>query len=343
MKQLEGYMKGVDLGGWISQCLENYNEEHYNSFITEKDIKQIKDWGLDHVRLPIDYNVVQREDGSFIESGFKHVDDCLRWCKKYGLKIVLDLHKTCGYVFDDSEYVGFFSDEKLQKMFVDLWLEFTRRYGDEEDMVFELLNEVTEKRFAESWNEIAKRTIIAIREKAPNKTIMIGGIFNSSIYGLTLLEKPYDDNVVFTFHCYDPLVFTHQDARWIEKMPVGYHTKYRIPVKDMRAESYKIFGEDFEGHFSGIDQEAVMSSDFFRHLFKEALDVANKFNVPLYCGEYGVIDDADRESAIEWYKDIHEVLCEYNIPRAVWSYKEMNFDLSGDINKDIREELIKNL
>lgn len=69
MKKLEGYYKGVDLGGWISQCFDHYNEDHYNSFITEKDIEKIK---------------------------------------------------TCGYVFDDAEYCGFFSDESLQKMFFDL-------------------------------------------------------------------------------------------------------------------------------------------------------------------------------------------------------------------------------
>ena len=63
---------------------------------------------------------------------------------KYGLKIVLDLHKCCGYVFDNAEYCSFFTDPKLQDMFKSLWLEFTRRYGKEEIMAFELLNEVTE-------------------------------------------------------------------------------------------------------------------------------------------------------------------------------------------------------
>lgn len=335
MNRLEGYCKGVDLGGWISQCLDHYNEEHYNSFITEEDIKKIKEWGLDHVRLPVDYNVVQNEDGTFIESGFKHIDDCISWCKKYGLKIVMDLHKTCGYVFDDSEYCGFFFDEKLQKMFTDLWMEFTRRYGEEEIIAFELLNEVTEPRFADSWNEISTRTIKMIHEIAPQKTVIIGGIYNSSIFGLTMLPPPVDDNVVYTFHCYDPMVFTHQNAGWVSAFPKGYATKYRIPVKTLRSESKKVFGDDFDSQFESLDQEAIMSADYFRSVFKTALKVGEKYKVPLYCGEYGVIDDADRESAFAWYKDIHEVLEEHNIPRAAWSYKQMNFDIQADINKEI--------
>ncbi len=61
MKQLKGFMHGINLGGWLSQCSE-YTESHYNSFIKEDDIRNIADWGLDHVRLPIDYNVIEDEN-----------------------------------------------------------------------------------------------------------------------------------------------------------------------------------------------------------------------------------------------------------------------------------------
>ena len=66
MREFTGYKKGVDLGGWLSQCGEgNYTEERFNTFIVEKDIERIASWGADHVRLPVDYNVIQNEDGSF--------------------------------------------------------------------------------------------------------------------------------------------------------------------------------------------------------------------------------------------------------------------------------------
>lgn len=342
MKLMEGYLKGVNLGGWLSQCGPRYNEEHYNTFITEKDIETIKNWGLDHVRLPIDYNVVQREDGSFIESGFKHVDDCIRWCRKYGLKIVLDLHKCCGYVFDNAEYCSFFTDPKLQDMFKNLWLEFTRRYGHEEIMAFELLNEVTEYRMAEEWNRISTETIKLIHEVVPEKTIIIGGIYNSSIVGLTLLPKPVDDHVVYTFHCYDPMVFTHQSAGWVNKMPRDFRTTYKRPVSELREASHNIFGDDFDGHFKDLP-EGIIDSQFFYNAFKKAIEVSEKYNVELYCGEYGVIDKADRESVLDWYRDIHEVLDHYNIPRTAWSYKEMDFGIVDSLNDGIRPELLKYL
>lgn len=342
MRKLEGCLKGINLGGWLSQCGKNYTEEHYNTFITKNDIKRIASWGLDHIRLPIDYNVVQNEDGSFIESGFRHIDDCIAWCEEFGLNIVLDLHKTCGYVFDDETYCSFYTEPKLQEMFVNLWLEFTRRYGAKENILFELLNEVTDPSTAEPWNRIAAKTIAAIRPLAPTKKIIIGGIYNSSIYGLNFLEAPADENIVFTFHCYSPMIFTHQAAGWIKQMPKDFHTTYPLPASQTRTESAKVYGTDFDAEFDTLGNE-VLSVDYFRRLFAPAVAIAEKFNIPLYCGEYGVIDNADRDSMLRWFEDIHAALSEQNIARSVWSYKEMNFDITGSANAQILEQLISNL
>ena len=331
MKLLEGFYRGVNLGGWLSQCGDQYNEKHYSEFITEADIKRISSWGLDHVRLPIDYNVICSEEGEFIESGFKHIDDCIAWCNKYDLKMVFDIHKAKGYVFDNPEDCLFFEDDGLQQYFLNMWLEIAKRYGDVDGVIFELLNEVTEARFAQPWNEISTRVIKAIHEIKPDMTIIIGGIFNSSIHGLTLLPKPVDDHVAYTFHCYDPMIFTHQGAYWVPQFSSDYRIKYRINASTMRAESKKIFGDDYDAQFANLPDKTV-DSDFFRNDFKEVLEVAKKWNVEVYCGEYGVIDEADRDSALEWYRDIHEVLDENKIPRAAWSYKEMNFNIGGAEN-----------
>ena len=39
MRRFEGYMRGVNLGGWLSQADET-TKEHYDTFITEADIKR---------------------------------------------------------------------------------------------------------------------------------------------------------------------------------------------------------------------------------------------------------------------------------------------------------------
>lgn len=343
MREFSGFKKGVNLGGWMSQCRDKYNDEHYSTFIVEKDIEKIAGWGVDHVRLPIDYNVIQTDDGKIIESGFKYIDNCIEWCKKYNLKMVFDLHKACGYVFDDADYVGFFENEKLQDQFVALWEEIIRRYGKYSDMMaFELLNEVTELRFAENWNKISSRTIAAIRKINKEVRIIVGGIFNSSIYGITLLEKPADENIVYTFHCYSPLIFTHQNAYWVSEIPRGYALDYSIPVVKMAEETRKYFGDRYSEEFEGLKSE-MMSPEFFENLMDSAIRAGEQHNVPLYCGEYGVIDQTSPENTVLWYKDMHQALEKYGIARAAWSYKEMDFGLSDERLAGVLPELVKNL
>mgnify|MGYP002518831272 CR=1 FL=1 len=46
MKQLKGFMHGINLGGWLSQCSE-YTQAHYNSFIKEDDINDTLSWYQD--------------------------------------------------------------------------------------------------------------------------------------------------------------------------------------------------------------------------------------------------------------------------------------------------------
>ena len=65
MKKLLGFTHGVNLGGWLSQC--DHTKERYDTFIVEDDIKEIKSWGLDHIRVPVDYNLVEDEEGNYLE------------------------------------------------------------------------------------------------------------------------------------------------------------------------------------------------------------------------------------------------------------------------------------
>ena len=65
MREFTGFKHGVNLGGWLSQC--DHTKERYDSFVTEKDIETIKSWGLDHVRVPVDYDLIEEKDGTVKE------------------------------------------------------------------------------------------------------------------------------------------------------------------------------------------------------------------------------------------------------------------------------------
>ena len=208
MREFKGYMHGINLGGWFSQC--DHSIKRYDYFIQRDDFRRIARWGFDHVRIPVDYELILDEKHHFKEDGFKRLDDCILWCKENGLNMILDLHKTVGFSFDDGENEdGFFVDEKYQQIFYDIWKEFARRYGHHAHLSFELLNEVSDASYCQKWNEIIRKAIETIRSEALEIPIIVGGYHNNSVWAVKDLDVPYDENVVYNFHCYNPLIFTH--------------------------------------------------------------------------------------------------------------------------------------
>lgn len=311
-----GYKKGVNLGGWLSQCC--HTKEHYDTFINETDIGKIAAWGADHVRLPVDYNLVENNDGSEKESGYSYIDKAVDWCRKNGLNLVLDLHKTAGFSFDKGENEkGFFESDELQQRFCLLWERLSKRYASSDGSIaFELLNEVTEQSYAAIWNNIIRRCIGGIRRHAPENLILVGGYWQNSPDAVADLEPPYDDNVIYNFHCYDPMKFTHQGAYWVEGMDTGFRM-------------------DFES--------CGLTPGYFIKRFEPAVTAAKKNGTVLYCGEYGVIDNASPEDTLKWYKTINAAFEELGISRAAWSYKQMDFGLSDDRMKGVISEIVKYL
>ena len=339
MKSFNGYMHGINLGGWFSQC--DYSKERYDYFIKEEDLAQIKRCGLDHVRLPVDYNLVEEKDGAYIEEGFARIEQVILWCKAHGLNMVLDLHKTFGYSFDDGEAEsGFFENAAYQERFCRLWEEFARRFGKYESLLaFELLNEVTDKAYADTWNDISDRCIRRIRAIAPTITILIGGYFNNSIEALKDLRPPQDEHIVYNFHCYEPLIFTHQGAYWVN----GMDTSFRMPYDSTYREYAEMAAREIDHYYSSFDgfaPDEPFGPAFFEQLIAEAVSVAEERDVALYCGEFGVIDLADAEDTAKWYRAICGVLDRYHIGRAAWTYKEMDFGfIDGHLGSSLEEVL----
>ncbi len=339
MNTWNGYMKGVNLGGWLSQC--NYAKNHLDEFITEIDIKKIKSWGMDHVRLPFDFNIIQDLNGNFIEEGFRYLDSAVQWCEKAGLNIILDLHKAQGFSFDKDEMeTGLFGNPTYEKRFIDLWILMAARYGKlGPNVSFELLNEVTSPSLNEGWMKLAEKTIRGIRRIAPDVQILIGGYWNNSPDAVRDLIMPPDSKVYYNFHCYDPMCFTHQGAGWLEGMPEDFRLSYPFDYDTPEAQGAKPFYDA-----SGMKWlKGKSEASLFEYKFSDAVKCGEERNVLLYCGEYGVIDEADPESTLTWFKQIHSVFNKYGIGHCIWNYKGKNFGISGGHYESVLEEILKSM
>ncbi len=343
MKQFKGFLKGVNLGGWISQFAK-YDPEHFASFITEKDIAYIAGLGFDHVRVPVDYNVLETEEGEIIESGFGYLQSCYEWCRKYGLNMLIDLHECYGYSFDplkvDMDRRRFFRDEALQERFLKLWREIARRFGRYSDSVaFEPLNEVVPFDVVELWNDVIDKYVASVRELAPDTYIVVGGVNYTHVLSVPQLRRPADDKVVLNFHCYEPIIFTHQGAYWMQAMPRDFRTGYPMPIEEYRRLSIEVLNDTTGAVFSKDASE--MGPAFFESIFAPAIETAERYDAALYCGEYGVIDLAAGEDKLRWLVDIHKAFENHGIGHALWNYKEKDFGLVDKKFEEIREKFIK--
>ena len=317
MLKERGFYRGVNLGGWLSQC--DYSTERLDTFITERDFSQIAAWGFDHVRLPVDYNVIQRPDGTMIEDGLRRIDRAVSWAEAHGLRLVLDLHKTQGFSFDAGEHeAGFFESEVYQSYFYAVWDCLAARYGSKpERVMFDLLNEVTEERYLPAWKRISREAVRRIRKSAPETLILLGSYRWNSAQTLSELDAPYDEHVIYNFHFYEPHAFTHQGAYW------------EAPYRDI--------SERLTYAESGASQ------DYMEQFLAPALEKARREGAELYCGEYGVIDIVPPEEALPWFRDLLAVFARHGIACCLWSYKEMDFGLSDTRMDAVRDELLKQM
>lgn len=312
---LNGFYKGINFGGWFSQC--DYSKDRLDNFITEEDFKKVSEWGADHVRIPVDYNIFENDDGTYKNDGFERIEKAVQLCRKYGLNAVIDLHKTAGFSFDNygENESGFFEKAELQERFYRLWEQLAQRFSAYEDNIaFELLNEITDRDFIDEWNRISLECIKRIRKYAPRNLILVGSFWNNSAEAVKDLAAPADDRVVYNMHCYDPLKFTHQGAYWTDMIN-----------KDDRF--------SFE--------EAEITPALFEKLFMSAIEKADKHGVPLYCGEYGVIDICSPEDIVKWFRCINSVFEKYGIARCAWTYKGMDFGFTDSRLDSVRDELLK--
>ncbi len=333
---------GVNLGGWLSQY-RAATKEHFDTFITERDLEQIGGWGIDHVRVPIDYPVFEDDasPGVYKEEGLQYLDQCVEWCQRRDLGMVLDLHHAPGYSFGRLEQNSLFDDPQMQTRFVAIWGMLARRYRSVGNWLqLELLNEVVEPTSAR-WNSLAHGTIATIRAIDPERTIVYGGNRYNAIEQLAQINVlPDDEHIIYTFHFYKPMVLTHQRASWVPVLreltePVDYPGDYTDIMQELLAQ----IPEAERPHLSS--PLGVMDRSALETLVQPAADFLDQTGKPLYCGEYGVIENALLVSRINWHRDLVDILLGLGIGRAVWSYKEMNFPLVDSSGRVVSEELVR--
>ncbi|WP_445153726.1 glycoside hydrolase family 5 protein [Arthrobacter sp. Hor0625] len=188
----------------------------------KEDFARAKDLGFNSVRFAFDGDWYVDSPDIF----WQWLDRNVAWARDHGMRLILDLHTPIGGFWLDptSDAVSFdlWSDPKLQQQNADLWRAVAARYKDEPAIAaYDLLNEpVTTDATGEQWKRLAQQLVAAVRAEDPNHLLVVGGIYGvNGRYGAAGIDPHFlvnDENVVYDFHFYEPIKYTHQYASWVE-------------------------------------------------------------------------------------------------------------------------------
>ena len=350
------FHKGINLGGWLSQYeylasqpLTDMNlKTHFDSFITEKDIRQIAAWGFDHVRLPVSgYLLYDQVSRKLNEQPLAYIKNCIGWCQTHHLNMILDLHDFRGNVYGAMDTpMPLLTEISLQEHFLAVWSELSKHlkgYGNPNRnhrqnskdgivIAFELINEVSDASHY-LWNRLYKSAVKAIRETDSNRLILVGSNFQNSAAYLNQLDLIDDPAVFYNFHYYEPQVFTHQKAHFSEEMK-DYNQTVTYPGDISGFGKYLKSHPEYLMKYQLVAKERNNDRKLMEKLLKDAVDFVKFTGCSLYCGEYGVIDSAPSSEAVKWIRDLLFILDENHIGHALWNYKALDFgllDLNGNI------------
>jgi len=322
------FHRGVNLSGWFEQ--PSPREIRFTRF-GRQDFQNIKSLGADAIRLPIkllemtsgapDYKL----DPLFL--GF--LDEVVGWAEAMQLYLILDNH-----TFDSAKP----TDPGIEQALLKIWPQMAAHYKERSEFIlYEVLNEPHGIDLAK-WGRIQGNVIQAIRAVDQKHIIVVGAANWNTYNDLASLPVYPDKNLIYTFHFYDPFLFTHQGASWTDQAAVA-GIPFPPDAARMPAVPKQLRNTWVEKKFSNYPKDGSPAE--VQRLINIAVDFGRTRQVPIWCGEFGAYllksDPADR---VAWYKMVREYLESQNIAWTSWDYfggfglfkDEPGGDFASDLN-----------
>ena len=277
-------LKGINLGNWllpegymfkfkttnsprliqtaINELIDEdearrFWKTYHDNYITQADIRFIKQSGFNSVRVPFSYRLFV-SDERLEGPGYELLDRVVNWCRREGLYVILDMHAAPGgqtgdNIDDSFGYPFLFESSESQELTVNLWRKIAARYRNEPAVIgYDLLNEPIAHYFDTALlnprlEPLYRKIVAGIREVDRNHIIFLGGAqwdTNFKVFG-----PPFDRKLAYTFHKYWMTV--NQEA--IQEY-LSFRDKYNVPIwMSESGENSDVWIDSFRGLLEAHD------------------------------------------------------------------------------------------
>ena len=331
--------RGINLSGWFAQVYDpkGYTKEHFQAWVTADDIVLIKRMGFDHVRLSVNPQPMWRTNHADDLPGdyLGYLDSAVQMILDHGLAVILDIHPESDFKAKLAH------DDAFVEQFADFWRALARHYAnlDPNRVFFEILNEpeVTDRY---RWYGVETKLATAIRDGAPQHTIIAAGARWSNDDDLLFLEPLRDPNVIYSFHFYEPHIFTHQGATWGENY---WHYLHGLAYPSTMESAEKA---------AQLEPDAVNRLLVMRYALDhwdaaridaeigQAADWARQRGVVITCNEFGVYRQySDPNDRARWISDARTSLEKHNMGWTMWDYNGSFGVVTRQNGKAVPDEL----
>jgi endoglucanase len=304
------FNKGINLSGWFQE--NSPTEIHFKKY-TKKDFENIKSLGADVIRLPI--NLHSMTDGppnyKLNDLFLNFLDEAVNWAEELNISLILDNHS-----FDPSKP----TDPNIDEILIPVWKNMAEHFKNRSGLIYyEILNEP--HGISDSlWRSIQGEVINEIRMIDTNHTIIVGASGFNSYNNLQYLTPYEDENLIYTFHFYEPFLFTHQGASWTDPslvslsgVPFPYDASTMPSVPDDLINTWVQWA--MQSYFN------TGTISYVRGEIDKAVDFKETYNVNIFCGEFGVYKpNSLYNHRLLWYNIVRTYFEYHNIPWTSWDY-----------------------
>lgn len=225
--------RGMNLWPWFSLTREfpaprtDYDWPPYQpdrAVPTSRDLAALRAAGIDFVRLPVDPGPLLAFSGERRERLMRDVLGAIETANDEGLAVVLNLHvNDATHHFNSRNLVGDVT-APLFTRYLSLVRDVAARLSrlDPARVALEPVNEPPQACGSADWSLMQSELLRTARIAAPRLTLIATGACGGMIAGLETLDpaRLADVNIIYTFHFYEPYVFSHQGAPWMSAEPM---------------------------------------------------------------------------------------------------------------------------